>query len=129
MSAYTCDDRKLIDFSDVTIDYFRPIFDRYPDLVFTNIDAKGKRMPRTVWIHPNDRPRLGNVFIEVWQHKDRFDFVLKKSIMSEEEIEEAAKRGKKSTTAYRGTISRCLTYREELLDYLIPKLDMIEAAK
>ena len=111
--------RTMIDSSDTTLDYFRPIMDRYPELVFTNIDAKGKLMPKTVWIYPKNLVRRGNVFIEVWQHKDRFDFVMKKSIMTEEELAESARRDRKPT-AYRGTAARCLTYREDLLDYLIP---------
>ena len=124
----TDDDRTMIEFSETTLNNFREITERYPNLVFTNIDANGKLMPKTVWIYPKDRIRRGNVFVEVWQHKDRFDLVMKKSIMTEEEIAESSKRDRKPT-AFRGTVARCFTYREELIDYLVPKLNMIDTAK
>jgi len=122
-------DKTMVDSSDITLDYFRPILENYPNLIFTNIDAKGKCERHTVWIYPKDRDRRHNVFIEVWQKKqDLFDIVLYKSMMTKEEKDYAALYDRRETRN-RGCVRRRMTYREDLLDYLIPKLDMIESLK
>ena|GEM_PF-3514138 len=128
MSAVLNDNCALIDINDVTLDYFAPAIIKYPNLYFTNINDKGAVEKHAVFVYHKDSVIRGNRFIEIWQHRDRFDFVMKKSIMTEEEKRYAAEHDRKPTSI-RGTVKRCMTYRKELLDYIIPKLDMIEAAK
>ena len=130
MTSYFDDDSVMLDQNDVLLNSFYAIKERYPNLVFTNIDATNKVQRRAVYIYPNDYPRHGNVFIELWRLRNpsSFTFFLKKSIMTEDEKAESARLYKKDNSQ-RGAVTRCMTYRKELLDYIIPKLDMIEAAK
>lgn len=128
MSICTNDDQTMLGFHDVTLDYFRPLVSEYPNLVFTNIDQANNVQKKAVYVFPKDLPRRGNVFIELWQHKDSFHFIMKKSIMTEEEKAESVRKYRRDTPM-RGGVERCMTYKRELLDYIIPKLNMIETAK
>ena len=116
----TCDDEALV--------FFRPLMDVYPNLEFTNIDATGVKQRRAVYIFPNDMIRHGNVFIEAWQKKDYFHFVLKKSIMTEAEKAESKRDWKKDNSS-RGRVSVYMSYKKELFDYIVPKLNMIDSLK
>lgn len=80
---------EMLTYDDEALVFFRPLMDIYPNLEFTNIDATGVKQRRAVYIFPNDMIRHGNVFIEAWQKKDYFHFVLKKSIMTEAEKAES----------------------------------------
>lgn len=112
----------------VTLDYFRPLMEQYPNLVFTNVNVKGYTEPNGVYIYAKDAVLHGKRFIEVWQHRDYFDFLMQKSIMTEAEIDESAREYKKDNSQ-RGQVSRYLTYQSDLFAFLYSKLDMIDAAK
>ena len=122
--------RTVLNYDDrtVTLDYFGPLMEKYPNLVFTNINVKGNVEPNGVYIYAKEAVLHGKRFVEVWQHRDYFDFLMQKSIMTEAEKAESAREYKKDNSQ-RGQVSRYLTYQSDLFAFLCPKLDMIDAAK
>ena len=112
----------------VTLDYIMPIIEQYPNLVFTNINVKGKVEPTGVYIYAKDAVLHGKRFIEVWQHEDYFDFLMQKSIMTEAEIDESVRMYRRDNPQ-RGLVSRSLTFQSDLFAFLCPKLDMIDSVK
>lgn len=113
---------------DTLLDYFSSVKSLYPHLVFTNLNAKNVVQRRAVYIYPRDLTRRSNVYIQLWYRTDHRDywFKMKKSIMTEEEKNEAAQLDKKATSQS-GAIWRSMTFKDELLDYVLQKLDMIAA--
>ena len=118
----------MLSYDEDAVAFFAPLAKQYPNLEFTNIDATGKRRKRAVYIFPKDLPRYGNVFIEAWQKKGYFHFVMKKSLMTEAEKGESKREWSKDNSS-RGRVSVYMSYRNELIKYIVPKLNMIEAAK
>ncbi len=118
----------IIDDRTVTLDYFRPIIEQYPNLVFTNINAKGEVEQNAVYIYSRDAVSRGKRFVEVWQHRDYFDILMQKSIMTEAEKTESAREYRKDNSR-RGQVSRNLTCQSDLFAFLCPKLDMIDTSK
>ncbi len=122
------DNDTMLSYDGDAVVFFTPLKEQYPNLEFTNIDATGVKRKRAVYIFPKDMPRRGNVFVEAWQNKDSFYFILRKSMMTEAEIAES-KRDWSKDNSIRGRVRVNMAYKEELIRYIVPKLDMIEAIK
>lgn len=110
---------------DNILDYFELIKTDYPGFVFTNHNAKGETINRAVFIFKEDSKRRDNVLFEIWHlsTEGQFDLYIKRSLMTEEEIQESL-RSWDRTTDTRGKITRQWQSRHELTDFLVSKLDL-----
>ena len=110
---------------DNILDYFELIKTDYPEFVFTNHNTKGETINRAVFIFKEDSKRRDNVLFEIWHlsTEGQFDLYIKRSLMTEEEIQESL-RSWDSTTDTRGKITRQWQSRHELTDFLVSKLDL-----
>lgn len=126
MNGFTIDD-SLLNYTGDALSLLRPLREMYPDLEFTNIDKRSNQRKDRAYIFPRNRPyTYARNYIEFYPHRDSFDFVMKKSIMTEAEISWSSKNWSK-TTANRGSVRKHFTYQSELINYLVPKLDMTVA--
>lgn len=113
--------------SDTILEYFNRVQSQFTELKITNVSATGVAYKRAVYIFPKDLPRRGNVYIEIWlvPHNASFDLYIKRALLTDEEYAESSENWGK-TTQTRGMINRSFKYREELIDYLLPKLEKID---
>jgi len=107
------------------LNVFIDVQEKYPEFVFTNIDATGVTQPNCVYIYPVNMSRHGNVIFEIWHQKryDRYALILKRSVLTDDECNEViAQEGNEKFV--RGTLFRELKLKNELLDLIIPKLEL-----
>lgn len=114
-----------IKLEDTILDYFDSISPNYPEFVFTNHNAKDEIVNRTVYIFPKESKRHGNVLFEIWHLaiEGQFHLLINNSLLTSEEIKESHESWDR-TTGRRGRITRKWQSRQELIDYLVPKLEL-----
>lgn len=114
-----------IKLGDTILDYFDSIKSSYPEFVFTNHNAKDEIINRAVYIFREGSKRRGNVLFEIWHlsNEGQFDLYIKTPFLTEEEVKESYTSWDR-TNDKRGRITRQWKYQQELLAFLVPKLDM-----
>ena len=104
---------------------FGTIKDQYPEFIFTNINAKGEKENRAVYIYNQNASRKHNVAFEIWRKPkvEAIDLYIKREFMTNEEYEESSRTYGK-TTATRGRITRYFKSNQELIDFMVNKLNL-----
>lgn len=110
---------------DVILDYFTEIIDSYPEFEFSNQNAVGELVKRAIYIFPKNQSRRGNVLFEIWQraNEGEFDLYIKRALLTDSEYAESLE-GWPKTNDLRGRITRKWREKREIIDYLLPKLDI-----
>lgn len=106
---------------------FRSIEDQYPELEFSRVNAKGEKVTRAVYIYPKHTSGKGKVIFEIWNLKNpsEYDLYIKREYMTETEYEESEKERPNKTSGKRGVIKRVFETDKELIDFMIPKLNLV----
>ena len=118
------EDSKLVCPGDKIISYFSILKESYPDFEFTNANARGDEQIKAVYIFLKKYPRKRNVLFEIWHLFDetKFDLYIKRDLLSDEEYNESLNNWSK-TSETRGRITRLFVYQDDLIEFLIPKLN------
>ena len=105
---------------------FRSVEDRYLELEFSKTNAKGKEVNRAVYIYPKNASGKGKVIFEIWNLKkpSEYSLFIKREYMTDDEYEESKRESPKDTTGKRGVIKRTFKTDQELLDFMINKLNL-----
>lgn len=105
---------------------FHLIENQYLDFVFTNINAKNKAEKDAVYIYSKNSDRRNNVIFEIWRkpRKEKYTLFIKKKFMTNEEWIEA--QSSYRTTKKRGEITRVFNTAQELIDFMIVKLNLVK---
>lgn len=106
------------------LSYFSKVKEQYPELEFTNVNARGIEQNRAVYIYLKNYPRRGHVLFEIWQLDDetKYDLYIKRSLLTDAEYAESVKERKK-TTGVRGRITRQWYNSDEMISFLLPKFE------
>ena len=108
---------------------FSSIEDQYPEFIFTNVNAKDDKEKNAVYIYSQNMSRRNNVIFEIWlrPREGAVHLYIKREFLTDAEYEESSRTYGK-TSATRGRISRRFKSDQELLDFMIPKLNMAKNA-
>ena len=106
---------------------FRSIEDQYPDLVFSRVNAKGKEVKKAVYIYPKNAAGKGKVIFEIWNLKNprEYSLFMKREYLTNAEYEESKRESPKDTTGKRGVIKRVFETEQELIDFMILRLNKV----
>lgn len=107
---------------------FRSIEDQYPELKFSRINAKGEEVKRAVYIYPKNASGKGKVIFEIWSLKnaEEYDLYMKREYMTDDEYAESSEKRPHRTTGQRGVIKRVFETEQELIDFMIPRLNRVQ---
>ena len=105
---------------------FHSIEDEYPELTFSKINAKNQEEKRAVYIYPKNASGKGRVIFEIWKkpRAGKYDLYIKREFLTNEEHQESWKNYSKTSNT-RGMITRIFNTDQELLDFMIPRLNMV----
>lgn len=105
---------------------FRSIEDEYIELTFSNTNAKNQEEKRAVYIYPKNASGKGKVVFEIWKLKKKgeYDLYIKKKYMTDDEYAESKCQRPRRTTGTRGVITRVFESDQDLIDFMIPRLNM-----
>ena len=106
---------------------FRSIEDQYPDLEFSRVNAKGEKVKQAVYIYPKHSSGKGKVIFEIWNLKNpsEYDLYIKREYMTEAEYAESENERPNKTSGKRGVIKRVFETEQELIDFMIPRLNKV----
>ena len=115
---------KPVRLDDTILEYFEAAKNLFPDYIFTNLNAKNERVRRAVYIYPKNTQRRGNVLFEIWHLSTEGTFALymKSVLLTDAEMKESMESWDK-TSSTRGRITRQYKYRQDLVDYVISRLE------
>lgn len=107
---------------------FRSVEDQYPALEFSRVNAKNKEVNKAVYIYPKNASGKGKVIFEIWNQRNPSEYVLfmKREYMTDAEYEESKRESPKDTSGKRGVIKRVFETEQELVDFMIPRLNMVQ---
>ena len=105
---------------------FRSIEDQYPALKFSKINAKNKEVNKAVYIYPNNASGKGKVIFEIWNLNNPSEYALfmKREYMTDDEYSESKRESPNRTSGKRGVIKRNFETEQELIDFIVPRLNM-----
>ena len=123
-------EKRTILSSDTVLDYFAEIKNEYPNLEFTNIDAKEVAQRRCVYIFRKDISRNGHVLLEIWMNRGAAFFTIwaKRALLTEDENKEIDQTHEGASLT-RGKLERKFTYAEDLISYVKEKLQNAESVE
>ncbi len=102
----------------------KPLSGVFPNLEFTNIDAKGKTDNRCVWVFEKGKERFGNVLMEIWdkrKNENVIHIVIQKKLLQKSD-EAYVKRDAKVFSRYRITLWYPYSSETDLKEYVKRKL-------
>ena len=115
---------EIIKRGDCLLNFFEAFQVQYPNLVFTNRNAKDELVNRALYIYPADGGRRGNVLFEIWHlsTEGQFDLYIRREFLTAEEYNESLEKWDKTTDS-RGRITRTFRTSNELTDFVLSKID------
>lgn len=107
---------------------FKSIEDQYLELEFSKTNAKGKDVNKAVYIYPKNASGKGKVIFEIWNLKNpnEYSLFMKREYMTDAEYEESKLENPKDTTGKRGVIKRIFGTEQELINFMISKLNLVK---